>query len=192
MALLLVAALAALLFVNQEPAEEVSVLPGPEGRTGTVVVQRGDERFVLDQPYATLREGESSVVHITPDEVKKSYGAVIAALPARPASFQLYFVSGSDELTEESQRELDKILAELKRRPVPDVAVVAHTDSVGEAEWNDALSLQRAETTKAYLIDVGIAAERIQTAGRGEREPLVPTADNVDEPKNRRVEITVR
>ena len=63
---------------------------------------------------------------------------------------------------------------------------------MGELTTNDRLSAQRAETVKGFLVQIGIAAERITTAGRGEREPLIRTADEVDEPRNRRVEINVR
>jgi outer membrane protein OmpA-like peptidoglycan-associated protein len=75
---------------------------------------------------------------------------------------------------------------------VPDIAVIGHTDTVGDLLTNDALSAQRATTVKGFLIAIGVAAERIDVAGRGEREPIIPTADNVDEPLNRRVEINVR
>jgi len=114
------------------------------------------------------------------------------ALPGRPASFVLYFVIGKDELTDESSAELQRVLAELKSRPIPDVAVIGHTDSVGGTEANDALSLQRAERVKGFLAGIGIDPARIQVSGRGERELLVPTGDNVAEPRNRRVEINVR
>jgi len=84
------------------------------------------------------------------------------------------------------------VLAALKDRPLPDVLVIGHTDTVGDAAVNDRLSAQRAETVKGFLVDIGIPAARITTAGRGERELLVRTADEVDEPRNRRVEINVR
>jgi len=80
----------------------------------------------------------------------------------------------------------------MRERPHPDVVVIGHTDTVGDAEGNDRLSAQRAETVKGFLVGIGIPAERIRTAGRGERELLVPTDDNVEEPRNRRVEINVR
>jgi outer membrane protein OmpA-like peptidoglycan-associated protein len=80
----------------------------------------------------------------------------------------------------------------MRTRPVPDIVVTGHTDTVGTGEYNDKLSMQRAERVKAFLTGIGIPPDRIQTAGRGERELLVPTADNIDEPRNRRVEINVR
>ena len=106
--------------------------------------------------------------------------------------FLLYFVTGTDELTDDSRADLQRILDELKHRPLPDVYVIGHTDTVGELQGNDALSALRAQTVKGFLVGIGIPAERIQTAGRGKREPIVPTGDQVDEPKNRRVEINVR
>jgi len=174
--------------------ETVVVLPSPDGHTGTVVVQRGGERHVLNQPFAASRisGGQSEITQLSDAEVRRSFGAALEALPAVPTTFLLYFVTATDELTDASKGELKQILAELKQRPVPDVMVVGHTDTVGELETNDMLSAQRAERVKGFLVEIGIPAAQIQTAGRGERELLVPTADNIDEPRNRRVEINVR
>lgn len=197
-ALILGAMLALLLLSCAAPpiAEEVVVvLPGPDGKTGTVVVQRDGARQTLDQPYAANRvrvDGRSEAVRLSEQEVNQSFGATLTALPARPTAFLLYFTTGKDELTSESTNELAKILAEMKTRPVPDILVIGHTDTVGTADANDRLSMQRAERVKGFLTGIGIPLEQIQTAGRGERELLVPTADNVDEPRNRRVEINVR
>jgi outer membrane protein OmpA-like peptidoglycan-associated protein len=172
------------------PNETVVVLPGPDGKTGTVIVQRGETRQVLDQPYAASRGGQATVLSAA--EVRASFGDTLAALPARPAAFLLYFITGTDELTDSSKAELSKVLAAMRERPQPDVVVTGHTDTVGDAAANDRLSAQRAERVKRSLVEIGIAAERIRTAGRGERELLIPTADNVEEPRNRRVEISVR
>ena len=174
------------------PNETVVVLPGPDGKTGTVVVQRGETRQVLDQPYAASRTGEAEVARLSDTEVRANFGATLQALPARPTAFMLHFITGTDELTPESKAELQNVLAALKDRPLPDVLVIGHTDTVGDAVINDRLSAQRAETVKGFLVDIGIAAARITTAGRGERELLIRTADEVDEPRNRRVEINVR
>jgi outer membrane protein OmpA-like peptidoglycan-associated protein len=81
---------------------------------------------------------------------------------------------------------------EIARRPAPEIVVIGHTDRVGAVPYNDTLSLRRAERVRDELVKVGIAADRIRVAGRGEREPLVPTADEVAEARNRRVEINVQ
>jgi len=192
-ALIAVLALAIVLW-PRAPDETVVVLPSADGHIGSVVVQRGEERQVLNQPYATSRttRGQSEVTQLSAAEVQQFFGNVLEALPQRPTAFVLYFITGTDELTDESKAELQKVLAALGQRKVPDVLVIGHTDTVGYPQGNDRLSAQRAETMKGFLVGIGIAASRIQTAGRGKRELLVPTADNVDEPRNRRVEINVR
>lgn len=184
-------ALAALVAGCALTPDTIVVLPQPDGRTGTVVVQRGQERHTLDQPYAASRPGQP-VARVSQAEVRQSFGGALDALPARPARFLLYFVTGTDELTAQSKAELQNILAALKQRPSPDVIAIGHTDTMGELRSNDRLSAQRAERVKTFLVQIGIPANRIRTAGRGEREPLIPTADNVAEPRNRRVEINVR
>lgn len=184
-------ALAALVAGCAQTPDTIVVLPQSDGRTGTVVVQRGQERHTLDQPYATSRPGQP-VARVSPAQVRESFGGALDALPARPARFLLYFVTGTDELTPQSRAQLQNILAALKQRPSPEVIAIGHSDTVGELANNDRLSAQRAERVKTFLIEIGIPANRIQTAGRGERELLIPTADNVDEPRNRRVEINVR
>jgi len=186
-ALIVVAALTA-----TSPGETVVVLPAPDGHVGGVVVQRGEERLVLDRAYAGIRKGESQVSEFPADQVRRQFAGTLQTLPPRPASFLLYFVIGTDELTDESKAELPKVLAALRDRPVPDVLVVGHTDTMGDTLDNDRLSAQRAERMKGHLVEIGIPPDRIRIAGRGERELLIPTADSVDEPRNRRVEIIVR
>ena len=189
--LLFSAVVALLVYFSPDPKHEtVVLLPGPDGKVGTVVVQHGSQRAVLDKPYAASRSGEA--VQLSEGEVRREFGPVLSALPPRPMSYVLYFVAGEDELTDESKAELRRLLEELRSRPQSDIVVIGHTDRVGSDASNDALSLQRAERVKAELLGLGIAAARLRSAGRGEREPLVRTADGVEEPRNRRVEVNVR
>ena len=177
------------------PQETVTVLRSADGHVGAVLVEHAGEQRLLNEENATsrTRAGEKiEVTRLSDEEVRKSYAGVLGALPARPASFLLYFVTGTDELTEDSKVQLQKILDEIKQRPYPDIQVIGHTDTMGDLEGNDALSTQRAERMKAYLTAIGVPSSRIRVTGRGERELLVHTADHVDEPKNRRVEINVR
>lgn len=172
------------------------VVPSPHnGHVGAIVVTRGDQTRVINTAYGAQRlTGDGSVVAstVTESEVRGTFGQALQALPGRPASFMLYFLEGKDELTDESRGELQKVLAELKHRPLPDIVVIGHTDTVGGLAYNDKLSLARAERMRDMLVAMGIPPDRIQAAGRGKRELLVPTEDNVSEPRNRRVEINVR
>ena len=79
-----------------------------------------------------------------------------------------------------------------KRGGICEVEITGHTDRVGPLEYNDTLSLKRAEAIKKMLIERGLKSTFIRAVGRGEREPLVETEDGVRESDNRRVEILVR
>ena len=80
----------------------------------------------------------------------------------------------------------------MARRPAAEVVVTGHTDRAAEAGYNDSLSLKRAKAVRKLLVARGLPEESVIAAGRGEREPLVASADGAREAKNRRVEITVR
>ncbi|HVY08026.1 MAG TPA: OmpA family protein [Burkholderiales bacterium] len=175
--------------------DQVTILPKKDGSIGGVVVRQGDISVLLDKPYATaLVEGPGLVTESVYDaaEADEHFADVLAALPAEPAKFLLYFEEATDELTPESEDEVEKIIADLANRPSPEISVIGHTDSVGTAQYNDKLSLQRAERVRTEFVERGIPEESITASGRGKRELLVPTADGVAEAQNRRVEINVR
>jgi outer membrane protein OmpA-like peptidoglycan-associated protein len=178
------------------PSQDLVVLlPDKDGKVGTVIVQNQKGSTVLNTAYATARTAPDGGVArgtASQGEIKEVFGSALSAQPPRPISFTLYFESGSDEITAQSKQEVKRILAEMARREAPDITVIGHTDLVGSDPSNDALSLQRAGRVKSMLVGMGVPAERILIAGRGRREPLIPTADGVIEPRNRRVEISVR
>lgn len=175
--------------------EMVAVIPSPTGHVGAVVVRGEGGEQVLDRAFVARRvkaDGSVESVPVTREAIHGQFASTIDALPGRPASFTLYFLEGKDELTPDSKTEVDKVFGELRRRPAPDILVIGHTDTVGNLAFNDKLSLARAERVRDILVGLGMDSRRIQAAGRGKRELLVPTDDNVPEPRNRRVEISVR
>lgn len=172
-----------------------AVVPGSNGHVGSIVVESDGEKRVIDSAYGAQRlraDGSLETARLDARQVREQFGTTLAALPGKPAKFTLYFLEGKDELTAESKVELERIFAELKRRPLPDIAVIGHTDTVGGLVYNDQLSRARAERTREMLVELGIPSGRIEAAGRGKRELLVPTEENIPEPRNRRVEINVR
>jgi outer membrane protein OmpA-like peptidoglycan-associated protein len=171
------------------------VIPGADGHVGNIVVHSGGQTRSITTAYGSQRlrsDGSLEAAKLSETEVRQAFGPTLAALPGKPATFMLYFLEGKDELTAESKVELEKVFGELKRRPLPDIAVIGHTDTVGGLAYNDRLSLARAERLREMLVGLGIPASRIESAGRGKRELLIPTEDNISEPRNRRVEINVR
>lgn len=175
--------------------ERVVLLPSPGGRPSAIVWRDATGETVLDKPYAArLRlAGTEGLGYVSsPEDVQRHFGAALSAQPALPSSYLLYFETGGEVLTADSNAEFEKIKAEIVQRVAAEVTVVGHTDRVGSRESNDALSLKRAEAVRNLLIKDGIPADRIEMVGRGERDLLVPTDPGVDEPRNRRVEINLR
>jgi len=172
----------------------VVLLPDKDGKVGKVFVHNPKGDVTLDSAYASARTSGGSMERNTlgQGELKEVFGSALGAMPPRPISFTLYFESGTDEFTDQSKQEIKRVLAEMARRQAPEITVIGHTDQVGPDPTNDALSLQRAERVKSILVGMGIPPGRILTAGRGRREPLVRTAEGASEPRNRRVEISVR
>ena len=128
----------------------------------------------------------------TAAEVQKAHPQLFAALPPKANKYILNFLPGGTNLTPESEAQLPALLADVAQRTGADLVVTGHTDTTGALAANDALSLKRAQVVAQLLVGKGAAESRIEAVGRGKRELLVPTADEVDEPKNRRVEIIVR
>jgi OOP family OmpA-OmpF porin len=171
------------------------LMPGADGSVGSLVVTHGDQERILNRPHAAAQIGRPGAVETTTTteaEAREAFAVALSAQPPRPASFLLYFLLDSDEFTPTSKVVVENILGDIARRPAPEVLVIGHADTVGSDDYNDRLSLQRAGRISRRLIELGIASERIQISGRGKRELRVPTADQVAEPRNRRVEIVVR
>ena len=173
----------------------VVLLPEDGGAASAVTVGEGNRRTVLDKPYSAAAvdtRGNVETRTVTAEYARRTFAEALAAQPLQPVSFTLYFETNSVEVTPASRPDLDALFAEVARRDAVEVQVTGHTDRVGSEADNDRLSLQRAEAVRAMLIQRGIQASFLRAVGRGEREPLVPTPDKQAEPRNRRVEVTVR
>lgn len=170
------------------------LLPGKDGKAGAVDVSDGTSIQTLSTALAAVHVagGRALPVAVTDSDVNRIFGAAIAAQPIRPERFRLYFQEGSTNLTPDSERAFAAVFDDVKRRPDYQVEVIGHTDRVGDADFNLALSHKRAEVIRARLIERGIAANSVSSTGRGEGDLLVATPDRVAEGRNRRVEIFVR
>ena len=125
---------------------------------------------------------------------------LVAAAPAAPpppvaqstGSYIVFFDFDRSTLTPQSQATIKQAADAAKAGNKARLNVTGHADKSGSDEYNMALSLRRANAVKDELVRDGIAATAIIVVGRGESQPLVPTADGVKEPQNRRVEIVLQ
>lgn len=203
-------ALSLLLAGCAQHFERVVLLPSGDGDPGGVAFTTRVEKnkFELTKPYEVLDIGATAVKPgtTTEAEVRQRYGKIVPAPPAPPPKqkivadkpplpkqqFLLYFLPGKTEFTRESRATFEAVKNQIMAAPAAEVTVIGHTDRVGSAQRNVALSLRRAQLVRTRLIAAGIPQHRIEAVGRGEREPLIQTADGVAEPKNRRVEVRLR
>jgi outer membrane protein OmpA-like peptidoglycan-associated protein len=178
------------------PPDKIILLPDPDGKVGAVVVRSASGEQTIDKAYAGVDVAQNGKIETTMDnqqDVQTRYSDLLAARPPRPVTFTLFFLFDSaTELAPESPATVEKMKAVLATWPAPQVVVIGHTDLAGSQEFNDRLSMRRAQSAAAFLIKQGIPANQIETAGRGKREPLVPTPDGVPNHMNRRVVITIQ
>jgi outer membrane protein OmpA-like peptidoglycan-associated protein len=179
------------------PSRDIIVLlPDDQGKTGAIVVSSAGVERRLDRPGQTVTVEAGSppgLPTVMPDqEARAIAGPALAALPKPPAQFILYFYHDSIDLTTESKVQLRKVFVTIRDRAPVDISVVGHTDTVGEKEYNYSLSLKRAKAVASILVADGIDPSVFDITSHGKDNPLVPTGDQVSEPRNRRVEITVR
>ena len=175
----------------------IALLPDPEsGVTGhaRVTNEFGSVNLATARTTTEVKsDGPPRAANVVSEaDVARLFGAALAALPPEPKHFTLYFKFESDALTDESSKQLPDILAAVKRLAVPEVVVIGHTDTLGDPKANIALGLKRAKSMQSVLVDAGIAPALIEVASHGEADLLVKTRDNKAEPRNRRVEISVR
>lgn len=187
--------------VVNEPATPaqtlVVLLPDSEtGATGRVRVSNRSgwaDLAVSRASTVTIPDRRpASVKTLSEAEVQRLFGEALAALPSPPRHFVLYFRFESDELTDDSRALLPHVVAAVRKLSVPEVAVVGHTDTMGTRKANLELGLKRATMVRSLLVNAGVAAATIEVTSHGEGNLLVRTAGETPEPRNRRVEISVR
>jgi outer membrane protein OmpA-like peptidoglycan-associated protein len=174
----------------------VVLLPDSNGTVGRAVVsnQAGTVELGTARATTTVVPGQAptAVTETSEADVQRLFGAALAAQPPAPIHFTLYFQFDSEELTDDSRKLAGEVQTAVKAYPAPQVTVVGHTDTTGAPTNNVELGLRRANVVRTLLISTGLDASAINITSHGEATPLVPTADEVSEPRNRRVEISVR
>ena len=182
---------------HAEPKNAVVLLADADGKVGSVIVSNRAGSRTLDRAGSATRILDSDTAPTEPAamtaaEIATTFGAALSAQPTPPRHFILYFEQGSTELTASSRGDFPAIVAVVREYASVDTSVVGHSDTAGDARTNLELSLRRALAVGALLAAGGIDPGALEITSHGEANPLVPTGDNVSEPRNRRVEVTVR
>lgn len=183
-----------------KPRTQVVLMPDAKGHVGVIDVENEKGHQMLDTAHQSVEikqlagmvQAPSEPKVLEKNEIQQVFGAAIAAQPKEPLHFILHFESGSTTLTESSRPLIESIIQSIRSRASLDVSVVGHTDTSGSDELNNRLSRERAESVAKQLTNAGVDARILEITSHGKSVLLVPTGDNVPEPQNRRVEVTVR
>jgi adhesin transport system outer membrane protein len=198
--LVAVSACACQLWTRPKPLKQdvVVLLPDPEtGAVGRAVVASplgGSAELTTERAATRIAIGQRPTAPFTLSEtqVHRLFGEAMAARPPAPRHFLLYFFTASTRLTPESEIVLRDALHFVKTRASPDVTVIGHADTTDDARSNFALGLSRATSIRDHLVAIGLDPGVVSVASHGEADLLVRTPDNTREPRNRRVEVSVR
>ena len=174
----------------------VVLLPDPGKNTvgrATVSNEKGSVDLAEAGAAVIVSPGMAPrAVPLESGDVQRKFADALASLPPAPQHFVLFFRFDSEELTDDSRHLVQDVLSMVKQRPDPEVVAIGHTDTMGTLTSNVELGLRRANAVRTILVDAGLPAASIAVRSHGEGALLVHTADGVVEPRNRRVEITVR
>jgi len=185
-----------LLFAGCADKVNVTILPEEGGRVGVIeFVDKDGKAHTLSKAWETLeieKSGKADTKLSNEKTVMQKYGDTIAAMPPKPRSFMIFFGSESAEISSEAKKELALAIVDIKEKKASLVVCAGHTDSLGQKEYNEMLSLKRANSVVKYLIEHGIDKNIIEARHYGDANPLVKTANGKSHPKNRRVEIIVK
>lgn len=164
---------------ESEAAGSPAATAGPMAAAPVVANADSDNDGVLDN--ADKCPGSPS------DKPVDASGCTIESVVLEHVKFE----SNSAELKPSSYEDLDKAVAAMKKYDHLKIEIQAHTDSMGDAGYNQSLSEKRAESVRAYMIDQGIAADRMVAMGYGETKPVADNATREGRARNRRVELKI-
>lgn len=185
---------------HQAKRDLIVLLPEAGGKTGVVTVTTQGGSQVLHKPlYAVeidaLDQPPTVPGPMEEKEIDDAFGPALSALPDpanRFISFILYFEYDTTALTPESKALLAEVVKTVKSLDSDEVYVMGHTDLVGTEAYNVRLSSRRAKSVRDLFISGGIKPDAVFVSYYGKSRPLVPTEDEVPEPRNRRVEVFLR
>jgi OOP family OmpA-OmpF porin len=145
---------------------------------------------VSDNYNHSLMLGLRYAFNVAPPPVEAPPAPAPARTEAR--TYLVFFDWDRADLTDRARQIIAEAAQATQRVQTTRIEVAGHTDSSGTAQYNQGLSVRRAQTVAAELVRLGVPRAAINVQGLGETQPLVQTAKGVREPQNRRVEIVLR
>ncbi len=156
-----------------------------------VVLQPGKTYSITAQKDGYLFYSDKYEVDPTDTGHVENKDIFLSPLESGDTRLLIFFDFDKSDLKDESIPELERIVEFLKDNPNIKIQIEGHTDDVGSDDYNNKLSLDRANSVKNYLVNAGIDASRIKTVGYGKKQPLVKGTSDDARAKNRRVAMRI-
>jgi outer membrane protein OmpA-like peptidoglycan-associated protein len=177
--------------------DTVVLVHDADGKVGKLTVTTGGGAQTLTVANTMVEvtasaKSPSDPKKIDQRQIDSLFTDSIKALPTEPVSLLFYFLNDSTELTAESKSHIPEVLSLINKREFYEISIIGHTDTTGSDEYNMRVSSARAESVRETLLSGGLRSDRIELRYHGKRDPIIPTGDNVREPRNRRVEVIVK
>ena len=180
----------------QEKKDLFILLPDKNGKVGEITISNRACTTILSKANESVQVSKNKVPPrtsiLSQREVQRKFHDTLQAIPGTADQYILYFYPGTSKLTKNSQQQLPLILKRIKKRLPCEISIIGHTDTQASSEYNLALALQRAIHVRNQLLAIGAPRELLEVSSHGETDPMIPTRDNVKEPRNRRVELFIR
>lgn len=173
------------------------LMPDRDGKVGSITIEN-------EAGSSTASSAGEAIFVSAPDaaptppkamdtaQIKRVFDDALEAHPQAPEVYALYFESDSIALTRESFKLISGILSSIDQKKSLDISINGHSDRQGSDQYNMRLSMRRAKAVLRLLEDRGVDSSILHYDYHGEGDPLIPTADNVAEPRNRRAEVVIR
>lgn len=177
----------------------IVLLPDSEGHVGELLIETRRGTIAMDKPFYAVstvsNQAPESPRSLKKHDIEVKFENALRAEPSQRFRFiknTFYCLKNSTELTPDSKSMLLKAIRQIITKPPLEIYVVGHADRMGTESYNQHLSHQRALSIQNELVANGSSSKIILISFLGESRPIINTPDEVEEPKNRRVEIILK
>jgi outer membrane protein OmpA-like peptidoglycan-associated protein len=182
------------------PTQYLALLAEDDGKVGRVTVRSlktpaapaSNLTEALQAVKMDASAADCGVFNVTEKQIQGDFGDALNAAPRKPEVYLLYFDLGTTRLVASSRALLPVIVQRARLRKGADVSVIGHTDTKASAHSNELLARRRADYVASELHRAHLDVTAIEVDSYGESLLLIPTPDETPEPRNRRVEVTLR
>jgi len=168
-------------------------VPGPSSQAQVMFdcwMQEQEENFQPDDISRCRGGFDSAMAQVEAAMAPAPVAAVPEPMVEPTKFYTIFFDLDSDKLSDIGGRVVNEIAGDWSA-DADNLKLVGHADASGTADYNQDLSERRAKSVRGALEGLGLAGNKLADTGVGETDLLVPTADGVHEPKNRRVTVTI-